>query len=415
MPSGLNSALSYWDLSDEIPLEIHLAVPEGSHRPTIDYPRTRAHVFAARRSVSTTHASSWSAASNSGSATASGQLSTPFAFVIVLVRRSRTRRCVAICLRRVQSRRVSRSSRKHSVHGLRSRTRCGCSRNERATETRIELGTGVPRSASARSTRATTNRRAVRALRARAVSVPGVALATPGPAGARGRHAPRGLRGTSCDARRRSPRTCRRQRPRHDCESRAGRSRGRGRRWCRVRGRTAHGTSHPRGRPIRGRTDHRAGAYRPGAPVVPVPVEVEYPALTATAAHRHSTLRPLRDALVTLDRIGRQTGSASSTGLASRRPWPTATPRRSRSSRRSRIRSSAATCERVRGTQRVGHGDGAISGDGQAAGGRETLRNDDHQRKCFRRSSAPFVCTSGAFRGGCVALTQPARANALCV
>ena len=43
----LNSALAYWDLSDEIPIEVHVAVPEGSHRPTIDYPPTKAHVFRA--------------------------------------------------------------------------------------------------------------------------------------------------------------------------------------------------------------------------------------------------------------------------------------------------------------------------------------------------------------------------------
>jgi len=43
----LNSALAYWDLSDEIPAAVHLAVPEGSHRPTIDYPPTRVHVFQA--------------------------------------------------------------------------------------------------------------------------------------------------------------------------------------------------------------------------------------------------------------------------------------------------------------------------------------------------------------------------------
>ena len=34
-------------LSDEIPAEVHVAVPEGSHRPTIDYPPTRVHVFRA--------------------------------------------------------------------------------------------------------------------------------------------------------------------------------------------------------------------------------------------------------------------------------------------------------------------------------------------------------------------------------
>lgn len=43
----LDSALSYWNLSDEIPAAVHLAVPEGSTRPTIDYPPTRVHVFAA--------------------------------------------------------------------------------------------------------------------------------------------------------------------------------------------------------------------------------------------------------------------------------------------------------------------------------------------------------------------------------
>lgn len=41
----LNSALAHWDLSDEIPPQVHLAVPEGTHRPTIDYPPTTVHVF----------------------------------------------------------------------------------------------------------------------------------------------------------------------------------------------------------------------------------------------------------------------------------------------------------------------------------------------------------------------------------
>jgi predicted transcriptional regulator of viral defense system len=43
----LNSALAYWDLSDEIPAEVDLAVPSGSHRPVIDYPPTQVHVFRA--------------------------------------------------------------------------------------------------------------------------------------------------------------------------------------------------------------------------------------------------------------------------------------------------------------------------------------------------------------------------------
>jgi predicted transcriptional regulator of viral defense system len=43
----LDSALAYWDLSDEMPSEIHLAVPEGSHRPVIHHPPTKVHVFRA--------------------------------------------------------------------------------------------------------------------------------------------------------------------------------------------------------------------------------------------------------------------------------------------------------------------------------------------------------------------------------
>lgn len=43
----LDSALAHWDLTDEIPREVHVAVPTGSHRPTIDFPPTQVHVFAA--------------------------------------------------------------------------------------------------------------------------------------------------------------------------------------------------------------------------------------------------------------------------------------------------------------------------------------------------------------------------------
>ncbi|MGH9112675.1 MAG: type IV toxin-antitoxin system AbiEi family antitoxin domain-containing protein [Acidimicrobiales bacterium] len=44
---ALDSALSYWDLTDDIPSQVHLAVPEGSHRPMIDHPPTKIHVFRA--------------------------------------------------------------------------------------------------------------------------------------------------------------------------------------------------------------------------------------------------------------------------------------------------------------------------------------------------------------------------------
>lgn len=43
----LNSALSFWDLTDEIPADVHLAVPRGSRPPSIDHPPTRVYVFAA--------------------------------------------------------------------------------------------------------------------------------------------------------------------------------------------------------------------------------------------------------------------------------------------------------------------------------------------------------------------------------
>ena len=42
----LNSAASFWDLTDEIPDAVHIAVPRGSHRPRIVYPPTRVHIFA---------------------------------------------------------------------------------------------------------------------------------------------------------------------------------------------------------------------------------------------------------------------------------------------------------------------------------------------------------------------------------
>lgn len=41
----LNSALAFWDLTDEIPKQIHVAVPRGAHRPSIERPLTRVHVF----------------------------------------------------------------------------------------------------------------------------------------------------------------------------------------------------------------------------------------------------------------------------------------------------------------------------------------------------------------------------------
>jgi predicted transcriptional regulator of viral defense system len=50
-PAGsvcLVSALSYWDLSDEVPSAVDLAVPKGATRPEIDHPPTNVHVFDAK-------------------------------------------------------------------------------------------------------------------------------------------------------------------------------------------------------------------------------------------------------------------------------------------------------------------------------------------------------------------------------
>lgn len=44
----LNSALSFWDLTDEVPFEVHLAVPRGSWSPVISHPPTRVYVFSAQ-------------------------------------------------------------------------------------------------------------------------------------------------------------------------------------------------------------------------------------------------------------------------------------------------------------------------------------------------------------------------------
>lgn len=44
----LNSALAFWDLTDEVPERIHVAVPRGAHRPSIAEPATQVHVFDAK-------------------------------------------------------------------------------------------------------------------------------------------------------------------------------------------------------------------------------------------------------------------------------------------------------------------------------------------------------------------------------
>lgn len=41
----LVSALQHWQLTDEMPDTVHLAVPRPMHRPTIDRPRTQVHSF----------------------------------------------------------------------------------------------------------------------------------------------------------------------------------------------------------------------------------------------------------------------------------------------------------------------------------------------------------------------------------
>jgi predicted transcriptional regulator of viral defense system len=43
----LATAAAIWDLTDEIPRTVHVAVPRGAHRPRIEWPTTTVHVFKA--------------------------------------------------------------------------------------------------------------------------------------------------------------------------------------------------------------------------------------------------------------------------------------------------------------------------------------------------------------------------------
>jgi predicted transcriptional regulator of viral defense system len=43
----LDTAAAIWDLTDEIPRAVHIAVPRGAHRPRIEWPTTTVHVFKA--------------------------------------------------------------------------------------------------------------------------------------------------------------------------------------------------------------------------------------------------------------------------------------------------------------------------------------------------------------------------------
>ena len=43
----LATSASVWELTDEIPRAVHIAVPKGAHRPRIEWPETSVHVFAA--------------------------------------------------------------------------------------------------------------------------------------------------------------------------------------------------------------------------------------------------------------------------------------------------------------------------------------------------------------------------------
>jgi predicted transcriptional regulator of viral defense system len=48
VPGGticLNSALAFWDLTDEIPARVHVAIARGARPPLIDHPATVVHTF----------------------------------------------------------------------------------------------------------------------------------------------------------------------------------------------------------------------------------------------------------------------------------------------------------------------------------------------------------------------------------
>jgi predicted transcriptional regulator of viral defense system len=43
----LNSSLAFWELTDELPDRVHLAVPRGQRPPRIEFPATTVHTFSA--------------------------------------------------------------------------------------------------------------------------------------------------------------------------------------------------------------------------------------------------------------------------------------------------------------------------------------------------------------------------------
>lgn len=144
----LNSALAYWDLSDEIPAEVHLGVPEGTNRPTLNYPPTRVHVFNAatfdlgRREVRQARGSI------SESPTLSGASSTHFGCVISWGSRSRTPRSRPTFGDHARSRVESPKSRPRYALVGQCAMHYGFFRDEPA-RTQHHRGTRVPRPPSA--------------------------------------------------------------------------------------------------------------------------------------------------------------------------------------------------------------------------------------------------------------------------
>ena len=169
----LGSALAYWDLSDETPTWVDLAVPAGTHRPQIDYPPTRVHVFGATNfglgrievlvSRTSTFASPTpnelsSIASDSDTALGSTSLSPVFAGTFAA---------------RTPNQAVFSNSPRSCEFGRRSSMLCGCCRNEPGS-TRLDCWARLPRPPADGTSARSTDPRAVADLRARAVPLSAV-------------------------------------------------------------------------------------------------------------------------------------------------------------------------------------------------------------------------------------------------
>ena len=135
----LGSALAHWDLSDETPTRVDLAVPAGSHRPRITiHPPTSTSL---ERATSDLAASRWRWARTSvfASLTPKGLSSTVFDSDIALGSTSPSPVCAGTFAVHGPNQAASSNWPRSCEFARRSSKRCGCCRNEHGP-TRLDCG-----------------------------------------------------------------------------------------------------------------------------------------------------------------------------------------------------------------------------------------------------------------------------------